>query len=225
MALTDLAIRQAKPQDKPYQLADGDALYLEVTPAGGKRWLFRYRFNGKPGKLALGKYPAVSLADAREKATEARKLLAAGTNPGEAKKAAKVAAKEASANAFEAIAREWHERQLPRWTPDHARRVLESLEADAFPDLGKVPVTELTAPQILAAVRKIESRGAVEAAGRVLQRISAVTRYAIQTGRAESNPASDLAGALTAVKAEKSPRPTPQRSARVLPPPRCGQCV
>lgn len=205
MALTDLAIRQAKPQDKPYQLADGEALYLEVTPAGGKRWLYRYRYLGKPCKLALGKYPAVSLSAARAKAAEARQLLAEGQNPAEAKKAAKEAAKAVSANAFELLAMEWYEKQLPRWTPGHARRVLESLQADAFPDLGKIAVAELTAPQILAAVRKIEGRGAIETAGRVLQRISAVIRYAVQTGRASSNPAGDLSGTLTAAKVENRP--------------------
>jgi integrase len=205
MPLTDLAIRQAKPQDKPYHLADGGSLFLEVTPAGGKRWLFRYRFNGKPGKLALGKYPAVSLADAREKAAEARRLLEDDTDPGTTKKAAKVAAKVAAANAFEVVAREWHTKELARWTEGHAKRVIESLEADAFPTLGKLPITELTAPLILDAVRKIEKRGAIETAGRVLQRISTIIRYAIQTGRAEYNPAADLFGALTAAKVEHRP--------------------
>ncbi|WP_046168921.1 tyrosine-type recombinase/integrase [Chromobacterium vaccinii] len=205
MALTDLAIRQAKPQDKPYQIADGEALYLEVTPSGGKRWLFRFRFNGKPGKMALGKYPVMSLAEAREKAAEARKLLAAGDNPSLAKKAAKDAAKEACSNAFESVAREWHDKQLARWTPHHARRVLESLENDAFPDLGKLPISKLEAKQILATIRKVEKRGAVETAGRVLQRISSVIRYAIQTGRAEHNPAINLTGAITANKVEHRP--------------------
>lgn len=205
MPLTDLTIRQAKPQDKPYHMPDGDALYLEVTPAGGKRWLFRYRFNGKPAKLALGKYPAVSLAEARDKASAARRLLAEGGNPGAAKKEAKLAAQTASANAFELLTLEWYEKQLPRWTPDHARRVLESLQNDAFPDLGKLPVGDITAPLILATVRKVEARGAIETAGRVLQRISAVLRYAVQTGRLEHNPALALTGALTTVKVEHRP--------------------
>lgn len=205
MALTDLAIRQAKPQEKPYQLADGEALYLEVTPAGGKRWLYRYRYLGKPCKLALGKYPVVSLAEAREKATAARKLVAEGMNPGEAKKAAKVAAKEASANAFELLALEWYEKQQPRWTADHARRVLESLQNDAFPDLGRIAITDISAPQILATVRKIEKRGAIETAGRVLQRISAVLRYGVQTGRLAINPALSLSGALTTAKVTHRP--------------------
>ena len=205
MALTDLAIKQAKPQDKIYYLKDGGSLFLEVTPAGGKNWRFRYRFNGKAGVLSPGKYPAVSLAEARERAAEARRLLAEGINPGEAKKEAKLAAQAASANAFELLTLEWYEKQLPRWTPDHARRVLESLQNDAFPDLGRVAIGDITAPLILATVRKIEKRGAIETAGRVLQRISAVLRYAVQTGRLEVNPAQALSGTLTASKVEHRP--------------------
>lgn len=136
MALTDLAIKQAKPQDKIYYLKDGGSLFLEVTPAGGKNWRFRYRFNGKAGVLSPGKYPAVSLAEARERAAEARRLLAEGINPGEAKKEAKLAAQVASANAFEVIASEWHEKQLPRWTPGHAARIMDSLVKDVFPTWG-----------------------------------------------------------------------------------------
>ncbi|OVE50612.1 tyrosine-type recombinase/integrase [Chromobacterium violaceum] len=205
MALTDLAIRQAKPQDKPYQLADGESLYLEVSPSGGKLWRFRFRFQGKAGILALGKYPAVGLSDARQKAHEARVQLAQGINPSQAKKEAKVVAQIASTNAFELVAREWHEKQLDRWTPDHARRVMDSLEIDAFPDLGKLPVPDLTAPLILNTILKIEKRGAVETAQRVLQRISAIIRFAIQTGRATDNPAINLVGAIRAKKVEHRP--------------------
>ena len=205
MALTDLAIKQAKPQDKIYYLKDGGSLFLEVTPAGGKNWRFRYRFNGKAGVLSPGKYPAVSLAEARERAAEARRLLAEGINPGEAKKEAKLAAQVASANAFEVIAIEWHEKQLPRWTAGHAARIMDSLVKDVFPHLGRVNVAELTAPKILACVQKVEKRGAVETAGRVLQRINAVLRYAIQTGRTDRNPANDVVGALTAQKVQHMP--------------------
>lgn len=205
MALTDLAIKQAKPQDKIYYLKDGGSLFLEVTPAGGKNWRFRYRFNGKAGVLSPGKYPAVSLAEARERAAEARRLLAEGINPGEAKKEAKLAAQVASASAFEVIAIEWHEKQLPRWTAGHAARIMDSLVKDVFPHLGRINVAELTAPKILACVQKVEKRGAVETAGRVLQRINAVLRYAIQTGRTDRNPANDVVGALTAQKVQHMP--------------------
>jgi integrase len=205
MALTDLAIKQAKPQDKIYYLKDGGSLFLEVTPAGGKNWRFRYRFNGKAGVLSPGKYPAVSLAEARERAAEARRLLADGISPGEAKKEAKLAAQVASASAFEVIAIEWHEKQLPRWTAGHAARIMDSLVKDVFPHLGRINVAELTAPKILACVQKVEKRGAVETAGRVLQRINAVLRYAIQTGRTDRNPANDVVGALTAQKVQHMP--------------------
>jgi integrase len=205
MALTDLAIKQAKPQDKIYYLKDGGSLFLEVTPAGGKNWRFRYRFNGKAGVLSPGKYPAVSLAEARERAAEARRLLAEDINPGEAKKEAKLAAQVASASAFEVIAIEWHEKQLPRWTAGHAARIMDSLVKDVFPHLGRINVAELTAPKILACVQKVEKRGAVETAGRVLQRINAVLRYAIQTGRTDRNPANDVVGALTAQKVQHMP--------------------
>ncbi|MEH6460374.1 tyrosine-type recombinase/integrase [Chitinimonas sp. JJ19] len=205
MPLTDLTIRQAKPLEKPYHLADGDALYLEVTPAGGKRWLYRCRFDGKVVKLALGRYPAVSLSAAREKALEARKQLDQGINPSQAKKVAKIAKQMEATNSFEILAREWHTKELARWTPGHATRILDSLEADVFPRLGPLPITEITAPMILETVRKIEARGAVETASRVLQRIGKVMRYAILTARATHNPASDLVGALHAAKVQHRP--------------------
>ncbi|MDE1715611.1 tyrosine-type recombinase/integrase, partial [Chromobacterium amazonense] len=183
----------------------GESLYLEVSPSGGKLWRFRFRFQGKAGILALGKYPAVGLSDARQKAHEARVQLAQGINPSQAKKEAKVVAQIEATNAFELVAREWHEKQLARWTPDHARRVMDSLEIDAFPDLGKLPVPDLTAPLILNTILKIEKRGAVETAQRVLQRISAIIRFAIQTGRATVNPAVNLVGAIRAKKVEHRP--------------------
>lgn len=205
MALTDLSIRQAKPGDKLYHLSDGDSLFLEISPSGGKLWRFRFRFLGKAGVLALGKYPAVGLAEARNKAKEARAQLADGINPSLARKAAKAAAQAAVDNAFEVIAREWYTKEQPRWSEGHARRVIESLEADAFPDLGKLPITSLTTPMILNCIRKIEKRGAIETGQRVQQRIGAVFRYAIQTGRAEYNPTADLVGVLRAPKVEHRP--------------------
>lgn len=205
MALTDLSIRQAKPADKLYLLSDGDSLFLEISPSGGKLWRFRFRFLGKAGVLALGKYPAVGLAEARNKAKEARAQLAEGINPSMARKVAKAAAQAALDNAFEVIAREWYAKEQPRWSEGHARRVIESLEADAFPDLGKLPITSLTTPMILNCIRKIEKRGAIETGQRVQQRIGAVFRYAIQTGRAEYNPTADMVGVLRVPKVEHRP--------------------
>lgn len=204
MPLSDTATRQAKFTGKQQKLSDEKGLFLLIT-SSGKYWRLKFRFGGKEKVLALGVYPEVSLKEARVKREEARRLLADGIDPSLARKQSKVASRLASENSFEVIAREWHQGQLARWSPGHAQRVIESLEADAFPELGLVPVAELTAPIMLDALRKIEARGATETAGRVLQRISSVMRYAIQTGRVSYNPAQDLKGALRATKQEHRP--------------------
>ena len=204
MPLSDTAARQAKFNDKPQKLSDEKGLFLLVNQSG-KYWRLKYRHGGKEKVLALGVYPEVSLKEARAKRDDARRLIAEGVDPSLARKQSKVANRLASEHNFEAIAREWHQSQLAIWSPGHAKRVIESLEVDAFPDLGLVPVSELTAPIMLDALRKVEARGATETAGRVLQRISSIMRYAIQTGRASYNPAQDLKGALRATKQEHRP--------------------
>ncbi|WP_421300014.1 tyrosine-type recombinase/integrase [Aeromonas veronii] len=204
MPLSDTAARQAKFTGKQQKLSDEKGLFLLIT-SSGKYWRLKFRFAGKEKVLALGVYPEVSLKEARAKREEARRQLADGIDPSLARKQSKVANRLASENNFEVIAREWHQSQLARWSPGHAKRVIESLEVDAFPDLGLVPVAELTAPIMLDALRKIEARGATETAGRVLQRISSVMRYAIQTGRVSYNLAQDLKGALRATKQEHRP--------------------
>ncbi|WP_316677621.1 phage integrase central domain-containing protein [uncultured Tolumonas sp.] len=204
MPLTDTSARQAKFTDKAQKLFDEKGLFLLVNQSG-KYWRVKYRFNNKEKTLALGVYPEVSLKEARLKRDDARKTLAEGNDPGLIRKQSKLAAKVAGENGFENIAREWHNTQLARWSVSHGQRVLNSLEEDAFPLLGQYPITELTAPLILEAIRKIERRGATETAGRVLQRISSVIRFAIQTSRATYNPASDLTGVLTATKVEHRP--------------------
>ncbi|MFQ1607772.1 tyrosine-type recombinase/integrase [Aeromonas veronii] len=204
MPLSDTAARQAKFTGKQQKLSDEKGLFLLIT-SSGKYWRLKFRFAGKEKVLALGVYPEVSLKEARAKREEARRQLADGIDPSLARKQSKVANRLASENSFEVIAREWHQSQLARWSPGHAKRVIESLEVDVFPDLGLVPVAELTAPIMLDALRKIEARGATETAGRVLQRISSVMRYAIQTGRVSYNPAQDLKGALRATKQEHRP--------------------
>ncbi|MGN5085286.1 tyrosine-type recombinase/integrase [Aeromonas sp. 31P] len=204
MPLSDTAARQAKFTGKQQKLSDEKGLFLLIT-SSGKYWRLKFRFAGKEKVLALGIYPEVSLKEARAKREEARRQLADGIDPSLARKQSKVANRLASESNFEVIAREWHQSQLARWSPGHAKRVIESLEVDAFPDLGLVPVAELTAPIMLDALRKIEARGATETAGRVLQRISSVMRYAIQTGRVSYNPAQDLKGALRATKQEHRP--------------------
>ncbi|MFB2711855.1 tyrosine-type recombinase/integrase [Aeromonas veronii] len=204
MPLSDITARQAKYTGKPQKFSDEKGLFLLVNQSG-KYWRLKYRYGGKEKMLALGVYPEVSLKEARTKRDDARRLLAEGVDPGLLRKQSKAANRLASENSFEVLAREWHQSQLALWSPGHATRVIESLEMDAFPDLGLVPVAELTAPMMLDALRKVEKRGATETAGRVLQRISAVMRYAIQTGRASYNPAQDLKGALKAAKKEHRP--------------------
>jgi integrase len=175
-------------------------MYLELSPAGGKWWRLKYRFGGKEKRLSLGTYPDTGLAEAREKRDTARKLLAAGIDPSEQRKAAKAAGEERSANSFEVIAREWHAKQSVTWVDLHASRIMLRLENDIFPWLGSRPIAVITAKELLATVNRIVDRGAVESAHRVLQNCGQVFRYAIATGRAERNPATDLRGALPPVK-------------------------
>ena len=202
--LTDTAARNIKFNDKPIKLSDERGLYLLVNKAG-KYWRMDYRFSDKRKTMALGVYPETSLKDARIKRDEARRMLAEGIDPNQMRKQEKIAAKLSGENSFEKIAREWHNTQLARWSEGHAVRVIHSLEEDAFPPLGAYPITDLTAPMILDVIRKIEQRGATETAGRILQRISSVIRFAVQIGKATSNPARDLTGVLTATKVEHRP--------------------
>ena len=196
MKLTDPAVRKAKPEAKPYKMADGGGMYLEVTPGGSKYWRLKYRFNGKEKKLALGVYPDVPLALARERREAARKLLAQDIDPGENKKAAKAAGADRAANSFEVIAREWYASNQATWTPSHGERIIRRLERDIFPWIGGKPIADLTAPELLAAARRIESRGALETAHRALQNCGQVLRYAVATGRALRDVSGDLKGAL-----------------------------
>lgn len=198
--LTDTALRKAKPAPKVQRLFDGGGLYLEITPAGGKLWRQKYRFAGKEKRLAHGTYPEVSLADARERRDAARKLLAAGVDPGEHKKAAKAATEDRAANSFEVVAREWFAKQNSSWVASHADKILLRLENDIFPWIGKRPVADVTAKELLTTINRIVDRGAVESAHRALQNCGQIFRYAIVTGRSERNPAADLRGALPPVK-------------------------
>lgn len=200
MALTDPAIRNAKPSHKPVRLFDAGGLYIEISPSGGKWWRLKYRFNGKEKRLSLGVYPQVGLKEARQRRDSARKLLADGIDPGVARKTAKTTSTEARTNSFETVAREWFAKFSPNWTPDHADRIIRRFERDMFPWIGGCPIGEMTAPELLAALRRIESRGAVETAHRVMQNCSQVFRYAVATGRAERDPSTDLRGALPPVK-------------------------
>jgi integrase len=196
MSLTDTTCRQTKPADKPTKLADGGGLYLLVNQTG-KYWRWDYRHAGKRKTLALGVYPETGLAKARERHQAARKILAEGIDPGEAKKADKRAAKLAAAHSFETIAREWFAKQKTQWAISHADKVIARLENDLFPWLGQRPIKEITAPELLVSLERIEQRGAIETAHRALQNYGQIERYAVQTGRLERGVSSDLRGALT----------------------------
>lgn len=200
MALTDIAIRNAKPIEKAFRLFDSGGLYLEVAPSGGKWWRWKYRFNTKEKRLSFGVYPDVALKDAREKRDEARKLLASSVDPGENRKAIKQAGADRGANSFEIIAREWHLKFSQRLSKGHSDRLLKGLARDIFPWLGKKPIAEITPVELLTTMRRIESRGAVETAHRTLSTCGQIFRYAIATGRTDRDPSPDLKGALPPVK-------------------------
>lgn len=191
MPLTNTRLKAAKPRASNYRIADGGGLFLLVKANGGKYWRMDYRFRGKRNTLALGVYPAVSLKAAREKRRKARIQLENGQDPSEVRKEAKQARQ---ADEFEAVARQWWEHCRDTWSPSHAARVLKRLEDNAFRDLGRLPIDEITPQRIIATVRKIEARGALDVASRVNQAIRAICRFAIRRGIATSNPASDLAG-------------------------------
>jgi integrase len=215
--LTDLKARQAKAREVDYKLADSGGLYLFVTKAGSKSWRMKYRFGGKEKRLLFGGYPEVSLAEARERRDAAKRMLREDRDPvAQEQKRRLVAAASAKAT-FELVAREWHELQAPRWVPVHSRDVLHSLETEVFPYLGAVPLKEIDAPLVLAVLRKIEKRGALETAKRVRQRMSAVFVHGIATGVGTDDPAARVAKALRpAPKKTRQPAITESQELREL---------
>jgi integrase len=187
--LTDIQPRNAKPKEKPYKLSDGGGLYLLIKPDGAKYWRMGYRFQGKEKLLAFGKYPEVTLAEARQKRLEARKLLNEGVDPSFEKKERTLAQAQRAANTFEKISREWHTRLLTTWRPSTARDTLRRLEIDIFPQIGSMPIEAITHQHMIAALRKIEDRGSLEVAHRVKATCSRIFSYANQLGIANRNPA------------------------------------
>jgi integrase len=196
--LTDIKIKSAKPKDKPYKLAAGRGLHLLVKTDGSKHWQFRFRFDGKENTISIGRYPEVSLANAEKLATNALELLANGINPSENKKAAKATKTGALVNSFEVVAREWAMSYFTNKSASHHDRTMRRLENYIFPWLGSKPISEINAPQILEAVKRIENLNKLETAHRTLQATSQVFRHAVQTGRALRDPCVDLRGALPA---------------------------
>ena len=193
--LTDTKVRTTKPTEKPQKLFDGGGLFLLVTPTGGRLWRFKYRFGGSEKLLSIGTYPETSLAEARQRRDQASALLAKGIDPSETKKAQKAAGNQET-ETFEIIAREWYAKFSPSWATSHAKTTIRRLELFIFPWLGARPVKTITAPELLAALRRIEAKGALETAHRVKQVCGQVFRYAIATGRAERDPSGDLRGAI-----------------------------
>lgn len=192
MALTDTAIKKLKADGKPIKVADERGLFLLVKPTGAKLWHWKYRFQGKEKLMAIGGYPDVSLAQAREKRDEGRKLLAAGTDPMGQRREVKVAQRIAMEDSFEAVARKWLEHWRGARSARHAEYVQRRLESDVFPVIGHRPVSELGAAELVAMVKRIEARGALDIAKRAMQTCGQVFRYAIAHGKASRNPATDV---------------------------------
>jgi integrase len=214
--LTDKAVKGAAKREKPYKLADGRGLHLYVTPAGGKLWRYRYEIAGKEKLLALGAYPAVSLAAAREARDQARKDLDEGRDPSLEKRIRRAKRASQDATTFEAVAREWHRGRATLWRGRHTAHVLSSLELNVFPALGRVPVREITAPMVLSVLRDIEKRGFNDLAHRVRQRMSAVFTHAVASGIASHDPAAVVRQALLPVQPGQMPAVTTLPEIRTL---------
>jgi integrase len=195
MALNDIAIRQAKPQSKPYKLFDGGGLYIEIMPTGGKLWRYKYRIGGKEKRLALGAYPEIGLKDARERHLQARRLVADGIDPSQQRKAAKLEQARIETNTFKHWAGKWHMHWKAGKSPRHAGYVERRLEADVYPILGNMPIQSINAPDIVRTIKSITARGALDMAKRAHQAIGQVFRYAIAHGDESGvtrNPATDI---------------------------------
>jgi integrase len=205
--LKDSALRALKLPEKPQKLFDGNGLFLLVKPNGAKHWRLKYYFQGKEKLITLGPYPLVSLKEARERATAARKTLESGNDPSALRKQAM----HVSQNTFELVALEWHEKQTSRWSATYTEATMNRMKRNLFPFIGSRPVSQVTAPEILALLRKVEARGTIGTAHALKDICSSVMRYAIATGRAERDPAADLRGALTPnVKKHRPALTTPE---------------
>jgi integrase len=216
MPLNEMKIRNAKSRGKFYKLTDSGGLYLHVTEKGGKLWRFKYRFAGKYKLLALGSYPEISLLDARQSRDEARRQLAKGIDPSAARRAQKQATIQ-EIETFELIAKEWHERFFSTWSIRYAETLMSRLELYIFPWIGKRPIAEIKAPELLAVLRRIESRGILDTTQRVRIICGQVFRYAVVTGRAERDPTTDLKGAL--------PQPQKTNRAAITEPKKVGKLL
>ena len=200
MSLSATAIKNSKPKDKNYKLSDERGLYLLITTKGSKWWRLDYRFQKKRKTLSMGVYPDISLKEARERRDQARNQIANDIDPSEVRKTVKSEIHNQSKNSFEVIAREWFVKFSSTWSDGHADRIIRRLERDIFPWIGGKPIAGLTAPQLLEVIQRIESRGALETAHRALRNCGEIFRYAIATGRANSDLSGDLKGSLPQVR-------------------------
>jgi integrase len=194
--LTDAKIRSTKPAEKAFKVSDSGGLYLLVKPNGAKLWRWKYRIAKKENHFAIGVYPSVSLAEAREARDAARKLVKQGIHPAHERQAQQAAQVAENANTFEAVAREWIDKKKPGWTPYYLRQVERFLAADVFPYIGTLPIRNVTAAHLLEIVRRVEGRGAETVAVLLRQWASAIFRYAVATLRADADPAAALKGAI-----------------------------
>ncbi|EAB6566768.1 integrase [Salmonella enterica subsp. enterica serovar Sandiego] len=209
MKLTARQISTAKPTDKPYKLSDGGGLYLLVNPNGSRYWRMKYRYAGKEKRLSIGVYPDVTLAEARDKRTKAKRILAAGDDPSEVKQAEREAKNLAVNNSFELLALEWHEHKKPNWSSGYADDIMEYLRKDIFPYIGKKAITDIKPITMLSVLKKMEERGVLDKLKKTRQACRQIFTYAIITGRAEFNPVTDLAGALKTPKQQHFPHLMP----------------
>lgn len=218
MNLTSQAIKNIKPDPiKSKKHFDGGGLFLEVTPTGAKRWRFKYRFGGKEKLISLGLYPAVGLKEAREKRDDAKKALGSGIDPSAQRQAQKESLHGSDANGFEVVALEWISQNEHTWAPSHAKTIKNRLQNDVFPFVGKIPAKDLTPQTLIEVLRRVEKREAFETAHRIRTVLGQVFRYAIATGRVETDPTRDLKGALKPVIANHLPAVTdPNRVAEIL---------
>ncbi|HHS9625630.1 TPA: tyrosine-type recombinase/integrase [Raoultella ornithinolytica] len=205
MKLTARQVDTSKPKDKPYKLSDGGGLYLLVNPNGSRYWRLKYRIAGKEKLLALGVYPDITLAEARQKRADAKKVLAAGGDPGQEKQEEKQAKEKAVANSFERLAMEWHSHKSTSWSEGYAEHLLMYLKKDIFPFIGQKAITDISQVEMLNVLRKMEQRGVLDKLKKTRQACRQIFTYAIITGRAEHNPVSDLAGALKSPKQQHYP--------------------
>ncbi len=196
MLLTDRAIKNAKPQIKPYKLSDGEGLYLYVQPTGSKLWRLKYHYLGRENTLAIGRYPDISLLEARDHRYEARKQLRSNIDPNNVKKEARRASLFDAGNSFRAVAQDWFDINKKKWTAEHAERIWRRLELYAMTGIGNRPIIQIKTPDLVIIVRNVGKKGKLETASRLIRTLHSVFRHAVHCGILDHNPAADLKGII-----------------------------